>query len=148
MFLKKISSLDWKPTLLHMAGSLDKIDEIDYTWDGFDQYNLIMHGKNEAHRDHIVFNVGLRNLNSATIVFKYKNDNHLYKYIAQDASVDQWAYKREDGWCVPDDNGDWNVIYNDDISLAQHVDNKYLFDLTEDVSEKTLGYYEIKPWFI
>eukprot|EP01084_Bolivina_argentea_P289503 497160_1 len=131
------SSLDWTPTLLHFAGSLNKINIIDYTWDGFDQYNLIMNNNDDINRDHIVFNIGLRNLQSATIVFKYKTDGHLYKYIAQDISVDQWAYKREDGWCVPEDNGDWNVIYNDDISLAQHVDNKYLFDLSNDIGEKT-----------
>ncbi len=111
------------------------INEIDYTWDGFDQYNLIMNNNDDINRDHIVFNIGLTNLQSATIIFKYKTDAHLYKYIAHDISVDQWTYKHEDGWCIPDDNGDWNVIYND-ISLAQHVDNKYLFDLTNDISEK------------
>ena len=48
-----------------------------------------------------------------------------------------WTYKRDDGWCVPEKNGDWNMILNDDISLAQSVNNKYLFDLTYDVSERT-----------
>merc|ERR1712154_429097 len=74
-------------------------------------------------------------MESSTIVFE--KDNHLYKYIAQDASIDQWTYKRDDGWCVPEKNGDWNMIMNDDISMGQHVDNKYLFDLTYDVSERT-----------
>ncbi len=32
------SSLDWTPTLLHFAGGLQKINQKDYTWDGFDQY--------------------------------------------------------------------------------------------------------------
>ena len=77
----------------------------------------------------------MRNLDSASIVFE--RNKHLYKYIAQDESIDQWLYKREDGWCVPEKNGDWNMILNDDISLAQHVDNKYLFDLTYDISERT-----------
>lgn len=78
---------------------------------------------------------GLRNLESATVVFE--KDKHLYKYISEDASIDQWSYKREDGWCVPEKNGDWNMIMDEDISLAQMVNNKFLFDLTYDVSERT-----------
>merc|ERR1712176_174150 len=133
------SSLDWTPTLLHYAHSLNRINHGDRTWDGVDQHDLIMKGvgANDEHivRDHVVFNIGLHSLESASIVFT--KDKHLYKYIAQDASIDQWTYKRDDGWCVPEKNGDWNMIMNDDISLAQHVDNKYLFDLTYDVSERT-----------
>jgi len=134
-----VSSLDWTPTLLHYAHALNRIQHNDKTWDGEDQHDLIMKGVgvNDEHikRDHIVFNIGLRNLDSASLVFE--KDNHLYKYIAQDGEVDQWLYKREDGWCVPEKNGDWNMIMDADISLAQHVDNKYLFDLTYDVSERT-----------
>merc|ERR1712176_1049982 len=136
------SSLDWTPTLLHFAGALDKINQIDYSWDGVDQFSYILNGEsNENERDHIVFNVGLRNLESATIVFKYAESEsgkeHIYKYIAEDAAVDQWTYKRDDGWCVPEENGDWNVIYDADINLAQAVDNKFLFDLSKDIGEKT-----------
>eukprot|EP01083_Nonionella_stella_P285846 972960_1 len=133
------SSLDWTPTLLHYARALHNIKKVDYTWDGVDQHDLIMKGVgvNDEYvkRDHIVFNIGLRNLDSASIVFT--KNNHLYKYIAQDGNIDQWTYKREDGWCVPEQNGDWNMILDDDISLAQHVNDKYLFDLTYDISERT-----------
>jgi len=104
-----------------------------------DQYDLIMKGVGANNenivRDHVVFNIGLRDLSSASIVFS--KDKHLYKYIAEDSHLDQWTYKREDGWCVPEQDGAWNMILNDDISLAQPVNNKFLFDLTYDVSERT-----------
>eukprot|EP00486_Rosalina_sp_Unknown_P012647 CAMPEP_0201592626 /NCGR_PEP_ID=MMETSP0190_2-20130828/190474_1 /ASSEMBLY_ACC=CAM_ASM_000263 /TAXON_ID=37353 /ORGANISM="Rosalina sp." /LENGTH=513 /DNA_ID=CAMNT_0048051491 /DNA_START=380 /DNA_END=1918 /DNA_ORIENTATION=- len=133
------SSLDWTPTLLHFAHGLNQIQHGDATWDGVDQHDLIMKGvgsNNEnIKRDHVVFNVGLKNMESATIVFE--KDNHLYKYISQDAQIDQWSYKRDDGWCVPEKNGDWNMIMDEDLSLAQPVNNKFLFDLTYDISERT-----------
>eukprot|EP01084_Bolivina_argentea_P289501 497156_1 len=126
------SSLDWTPTLLHFAGSLNKINIIDYTWDGLDQYELIMHDTDNVNRDHIVFNIGSQNLESSAIVFKY-NDGHLYKYIADT----EYSYSPADGWCVYDvNNGDWNVIDIEDILSAQSVNDKYLFDLTQDISEK------------
>ena len=64
------SSLDWTPTMLQFAGIHDKINEEDRTWDGVNQYDLIKNG-DDYKRDHIVFNIGLKNFDSATVVFRY-----------------------------------------------------------------------------
>merc|ERR1719445_329421 len=40
------SSLDWTPTLLKFANLLSKIDKKDTTWDGVNQYDMIMNGEN------------------------------------------------------------------------------------------------------
>lgn len=133
------SSLDWTPTLLEFAGIYDEIDKKDRTWDGISQYNLLMNGVGEENenklRDHIVLNIGRRDFSSASIIFE--KDGITYKYVSENEEIDTWAYKRDDGWCVPDENNNWGVILDTDISLSSHVDNKYLFDLTNDISEKT-----------
>jgi len=133
------SSLDWTPTLLDFAGVYDLIDKHDRTWDGVSQKELIMNGVGENNenklRDHIVLNIGARDFSSSSIVFE--KDNILYKYLAENEEIDTWAYKRDDGWCVPDEDNNWGVILDTEISLSSHVENKYLFDLTNDISEKT-----------
>merc|ERR1712228_527735 len=133
------SGLDWTPTLLSFAGILPQISEEDKTWDGIDQSLMILNG-DDFERDHILFSIGLRNLDSATIVFKNPlDDNKLYKYIAQDVSIEKAGYMRLDGWCTPDsENGDWAILTSDDETLApetQDLDNKFLFNLDDDVSE-------------
>eukprot|EP01084_Bolivina_argentea_P289500 497155_1 len=133
------SSLDWTPTLLHFAGGLEKINKIDYTWDGYDQYDLIMNNIDTVNRDHIVFNIAKTDLESATIVFKYGNNQNLHKYISGDEqSIDTWLYTRIDGWCYPDENNIFDILEIDkeNITLAQAVNQKYLFDITNDPAEK------------
>ena len=41
------STLDWTPTLLHYAQILNKIAKPQITWDGVDQYDLIMSGEGD-----------------------------------------------------------------------------------------------------
>jgi len=133
------SSLDWTPTLLKFADLLHKIDKKDFSWDGINQYDLIMNGQSADNkiRDHIVMNIGLRNLESSSIVFRYEKNQKLYKYISKsDKIIDRWAYIRDDGWCVPGDDGNFNLILDEDMSDAQSVDNQYLFDLEDDIAEK------------
>ena len=84
------SALDWTPTLLDFVGIYDKIDDKDKTWDGISQKNLILYGDdytNRIGRDHIVFNIKDRELSDATVIFKYPEDNKLYKYIAQSKPI-------------------------------------------------------------
>ncbi len=64
------SSLNWTQTLLQFAGVYDDISELDKAWDGI--------------------NIALRNLESASIIFKY--DNNVYKYVATDPGVDNTHY--------------------------------------------------------
>ena len=94
------SSLDWTPTLLKFANLLGKISKPDETWDGQNQYDLIMNTENDNYfaRDHIVMNIGLKSLESASIVFEYKEK--LYKYVSKDDAIDRWAYIRDDGWYI------------------------------------------------
>merc|ERR1719464_2336092 len=135
------SSLDWTPTLLSFAGILPQIAKEDRTWDGIDQSNMIFHGEDKfKQRDHILFSIGMRNLDSATIVFKNPlDDDKLYKYIAQDVSIEKAGYMRTDGWCTPDETtGDWAILTSDSEGLAdetQELDGKFLFSLEDDVSE-------------
>eukprot|EP01083_Nonionella_stella_P285847 972962_1 len=133
------SSLDWTPTLLKFAGLYDEIDVKDRTWDGVNQYDLIINGQgdNNEHkkRNHIVLNIGLRDFSSASILFE--KDDILYKYVSENEDIDTWAYKRDDGWCVPDEDNNWAVILDTEVSTSSHVDNKYLFDLSNDIGEKT-----------
>eukprot|EP01083_Nonionella_stella_P179848 639660_1 len=128
------SSLDWTPTLLKYANLLSEIDANEMRWDGENQYDVIMTGDDTAKRDHIVMNIGTRNLESASIVFEYEDS--LYKYIAKRDDIDRWAYIRDDGWCVPDENGNFALLLDDDISMAQAVNNRFLFELSSDVAEK------------
>merc|ERR1711933_522771 len=94
----------------------------------------------DEQRDHILFNIGLRSLDSATIVFKNPFDgNKLYKYLAQDVSIEKAGYMRTDGWCIPDDEtGDWAILVSDETLSAETMDkdNKYLFNLIDDVAEE------------
>eukprot|EP00488_Nonionellina_sp_1-RS-2012_P002443 TRINITY_DN46_c0_g1_i4.p1 TRINITY_DN46_c0_g1~~TRINITY_DN46_c0_g1_i4.p1 ORF type:complete len:450 (-),score=153.57 TRINITY_DN46_c0_g1_i4:221-1570(-) len=133
------SGLDWTPTLLSFAGVLDSISQSDHTFDGVNQHDLILYGSgadNEnKRRNHIVLNIGARDFSSASIVFE--KDDILYKYLSENEEIDKWAYKRDDGWCVPDDNNNWDMILDADIALSGDVESRYLFDLTNDVSEKT-----------
>ena len=79
--------------------------------------------------------LGLRDLSSSSVLFEV--DDVLYKYVAENDEIDTWTYKRDDGWCVPDDDNNWAVVLDTEVSLSSHVDNKYIFDLTNDVSERT-----------
>eukprot|EP01084_Bolivina_argentea_P112182 200083_1 len=135
------SSLDWLPTLLDFANiNTDTIDEKDKTWDGISQYDLIMNGDNYL-RDHIVLNIGKRNMDSATIVFRYPNDNNkIYKYIAADRSIEprQFAKQTARQWCVPSVNNEY-FITDSKQELGNNPDaynDKYwLFNLDIDPSE-------------
>merc|ERR1719491_39570 len=54
------SNLDWTPTLLYFAGYVDCIDPSDYSWDGIDQYDLLLgeqHGFEATERDNLILNV-------------------------------------------------------------------------------------------
>ena len=131
------SSLDWTPTLLKFADVLHKIKKNQMTWDGQNQYDLIMNNDVSSKRDHITLNIGLRSLESASIIFEYE-DGKLYKYISKtDSGIDRWAYIRDDGWCIPDGDGNFNLILDGEVSDAKEVDNKYVFCLSDDIAEKT-----------
>eukprot|EP01084_Bolivina_argentea_P283371 485291_1 len=136
------SSLDWTPTLLQFAGIYDEINENDRTWDGINQYDLIIYGDNYSKRDHIVFNIGLRNLEAATIVFNYANNNKLYKYIASDRTInpENFVDERIRRWCVPNDemNPEYFVIDSKPELLDypdRFNDRYWLFNLDNDESE-------------
>ena len=117
------SALDWTPTLLAFAGLLSGIEERGRTWGGLNQYRTIMYGDAHNERDSLVLNVGLPSLESASVVFRYpKQSNNLYKYIAEDSSIDVWRYNHVDGWCAKDL---FSIVLADDVPLAQSVDNKY-----------------------
>jgi len=135
------SALDWTPTLLRFAGIYNEIEKEDRTWDGIVQYDLIMNGDegiNGNGRDHVVLNVGLRNLESAAVIFKH--DDQLFKYIALNSDVD--VLNRGNGWSVIDEENKQIMFVSDDIEEnpdtkdAQAVDDKYLFNLIEDVAEE------------
>ena len=90
---------------------------------GLNQYRTIMYGDAHNERDSLVLNVGLPSLESASVVFRYpKQSNNLYKYIAEDSSIDVWRYNHVDGWCAKDL---FSIVLADDVPLAQSVDNKY-----------------------
>ncbi len=134
------SSLDWTPTLLDFAGIYDEITENDRTWDGTSQYDLIMYGDHYSQRDHIVFNIGLRNLESATIVFNY--NNKLYKYMASDRSInpENFVDERIRSWCVPNDENNVEYFVIDSKTELLHYpdrfnDRYWLFNLDDDESE-------------
>ena len=137
-----MSSLDWTPTLLEFAGISVKNQE-DVTWNGFSAYDMIMHGDEYSVRDHVVFNIGLRDLESATIVYQY--NNKLLKYIASDKSVEQRMFKTDFArkWCVPNTKKnaeDATYFINDAkdelMDLPNAFDGRYwLFNLDDDESE-------------
>ena len=137
------SSLDWTPTLLRFAGVYNQISKVDRTWDGVVQYDLIMNGDDAitgSGRDHIVLNVGLSNLESAAVVFRYPEDDKLYKYIALNSDVD--VLNRGDGWSIIDEDNMQIVFVSDDIEKnpdtadARGLDDKYLFNLEDDIAEE------------
>ncbi len=98
-----------------------------------------MNNIDAANRDHITFNIGTIDLESASIVFKYGNNQNLHKYISGgDRSIDKWFLARIDGWCHPDENNIFDILEVDDnMPLAQDADQKYLFDVTKDPTGKS-----------
>jgi len=120
---------------------MGEIEQEDRTWDGIVQYDLIMNGDegiNGNGRDHVVLNVGLRNLESAAVIFKHADQ--LFKYIALNSDVD--VLNRGNGWSIIDEENKQIMFVSDDIEEnpdtkdAQAVDDKYLFNLIEDVAEE------------
>jgi len=103
-----VSNLDWTPTLLQFAGLLGCIDPSDYSWDGMNQYDMIMdtetYSKETDSRQHLVVNVGDRELRSARIIVEHEGKT--YKFVKSDSSsaTDRWIYsgRLSDVWSVPD----------------------------------------------
>lgn len=133
------SSLDWTPTLLYFAGIYDEISKEDQSWDGIVQYDMIMND-DDYMRDHIVLNVGLQNLESAAVIFEWPKDGNLYKYIALNSDID--VLHRENGWSQIDEENKQIIFISDDVSKnsdiknAQALNNKYLFNLVDDIAER------------
>jgi len=143
-----VSNLDWTPTLLSMAGYLDCIDQEQRTWDGVDQTPLILGTSEVEERDSLILNVGDHELRSARILVRY--EGKLFKYVKSDSSsaADRWIYSNRlsDVWTEPlyDDLGEAvaavNVIEYDEskseLMFSQVFEDRFLFDLSADASEK------------
>ena len=159
------SNLDWTPTLLQFAGYLSCIDPRDYTWDGRNQYGLIMnlpdYDSSRDSRNNLILNIGDPQLKSARIILEHEGKR--YKYLKSDntSALDRWIYsgRLSDVWTVPDysltvetDNeSDGDDYYgskslpavqvieydeeNEKLMFSQHYHDAFLFDLSEDPSE-------------
>ena len=153
-----VSNLDWTPTLLQFAGLLGCIDSADYTWDGMNQYDMIMdteaYSKEADSRHSLVVNVGDRELRSARIIVEH--EDKVYKFVKSDSSsaTDRWIYsgRLSDVWSVPDYSRmtklsseigkglpSLKVVEYDennaDLAYSQVYEDSFLFDLTDDESE-------------
>merc|ERR1719361_45355 len=141
-----VSNLDWTPTILDFAGYLECIDEVDYTWDGMSQYNMIMGTQSpEDRRTSLVINIGDDELRSARIMIEHEGT--YYKYIRSDSTsaIDRWSYSPmfTDSWSAWADDGVSLVrdLYDDadlesEYRWSQAVDDCLLFDVSNDESER------------
>jgi len=137
------SNLDWTPTLLHFAGYLDCIDRADYTWDGLDQYDLLLAQQPERERSHLILNIGNNEMTSANLVLRH--NGRLYKYSKYDhvSPADRWVFtgRLSDVWSLPDadKNNELHVVSFarnvSELRFSQLVDDAFLFDLTGDPAE-------------
>jgi len=144
-----VSNLDWTPTLLHFAGYLKCIDPADYSWDGVDQYALILgHKKKTNEREYLVLNIGDTALVSASVLVK--ESGVWWKYINQNAEQ-----SASDVWSNSADTtgGVWSEFYSGTLRIRKLSGNDsgllysgpvqledsskgYLFQLDSDVSEQ------------
>ena len=156
------SNLDWTPTLLQFAGYLSCIDPRDYTWDGRNQYDLIMdtpeYDPLRASRKSLVLNIGDSQLRSARIIVEHEGKRYKYMKTDKTSALDRWIYSNRlsDVWTVPDyglsseanlygsggskaSRPAVKVIEYDDqnerLMFSQHYHDAFLFDLTADPSE-------------
>jgi len=141
-----VSNLDWTPTLLDFAGYLECIDEVDYTWDGHSQYDMIMGTQSsEDRRTSLVINIGDDELRSARIMIE--REGTYYKYIRSDSTsaIDRWSYSPmfTDSWSAWADDGVSLVrdLYDEsdlesEYRWSQAVDDCLLFDVSNDESER------------
>jgi len=137
------SNLDWTPTLLHFAGYLDCIAPSDYTWDGVNQYDMIMGNDDAVEREHLVLNIGDTELQSASMVIRHEGS--LYKYMRTDSNsaTDRWVYSGSlsDVWSTidPEDGTSLKIldfVEGDEVTkYSQVFEDGFLFDLTDDESE-------------
>jgi len=125
---------------------LDCIDEADRTWDGVDQMPMLL-DEVKSERDALVLNVGDDGLLSARILVRV--DGKLFKYAKSDAmnGADRWIYsdRLSDVWTQPSyyESGvvsGINVIDYDEtkteLMYSQVFEDRFLFDLSSDESEK------------
>lgn len=139
------SNLDWTPTLLHFAGYLECIAPSDYTWDGINQYDMIMgtDSSTSTEREHLVLNIGDTELQSASMVIRHEGS--LYKYMRTDSNsaTDRWVYSGSlsDVWSTidPEDGTSLKIldfVEGDEVTkYSQVFEDGFLFDLTADESE-------------
>jgi len=153
-----VSNLDWTPTLLSFAGLLGCIAPEDRTWDGMDQYDMIMdtaaYSRETDARQSLVVNVGDRELRSARTIVEHEGT--MYKCVNTDSSssTDRWIYsgRLSDVWSVPDYSRLTKLSYekgkglpslkvieyeesNEELAYSQVYDDAFLFDLTNDEAE-------------
>merc|ERR1719295_1015302 len=143
-----VSNLDWTPTLLSLAGYLECIDEADRTWDGVDQMAMLLSDGVVEERDSLVLNVGDDELRSARILVRV--GERLFKYAKSDSTsaADRWIYsdRLSDVWTQPMYSEDGlktlgiDVVDYDEskaeLMFSQVFEDRFLFDLTSDESEK------------
>lgn len=145
-----VSNLDWTPTLLSLAGYLDCIDKEDRTWDGVDQTPMLLSGEDEKveERDALVLNVGDDELRSARILVRV--GGKLFKYAKSDSTsaADRWIYsdRLSDVWTQPMYSDDEMKVLGIDVidydetkeelMFSQVFEDRFLFDLSSDESEK------------
>ena len=93
-------------------------------------------------RDHLILNIHDLDLNGAAILVEH--EGKWYKYITSDdegASM-EWSFQTEtrDVWSTRNKDGSLRIIryneQNDDVKYSQSVNGRYLFDLTNDESER------------
>ena len=149
------SNLDWTPTLLQFAGYLSCIDPRDYTWDGRNQYDLIMNTPDYdslTERTSLILNIGDVRLKSARIILDHEGKRYKYLKSDNESALDRWIYsgRLSDVWTIPDYEYTTELAggmslpalkvieydENDqDLMFSQHYHDAFLFDLSEDPSE-------------
>jgi len=140
------SNLDWTPTLLDFAGYLDCISPDDYSWEGVNQYPLLVNYEaaveSNLARSHLVLNIGDVDLASASMLIEH--DGKLFKYIRSNSksATDRWIYSDNlaDVWSVYDEDGQSLKIMeytedNEATKFSQVHEDGFLFDLTSDEAE-------------